>query len=134
MTEDDTPLTLRETLALFPDAVLRDVVEDDAFREELGLKLDGVIILDGGKAQFGRAAFFDVIRELYRTGAASAVVKDTKGYRLDDRTWRRRGTQDLQTRQCDLYLPAARLRGAASRPDRTNCGIRIRARICRTRS
>lgn len=79
MADDDMPLTRREALSLFPDMILRDVVEDDQFREVLGLRLDGVITFDGGKAHFGRAAFFNAIRELYRNGEASAPVKDVDG-------------------------------------------------------
>src|SRR3546814_1079338 len=79
MTEDDMPLTRREALSLFPETILREVVEDDRFREVLDLKLDGMIVFDGDKARFGRAAFFDAIRELYRSGDASATVKDDDG-------------------------------------------------------
>ena len=57
------PLTRRESLSLFPEAILWDVVEDDQFRDVLGVKLDGVIVFDGDKARFGRATFFDAIRE-----------------------------------------------------------------------
>src|SRR3546814_18213533 len=74
MTEDDMPLTRREALSLFPETILREVVEDDRFREVLDLKLDGMIVFDGDKARFGRAAFFDAIRELYRSGDASATA------------------------------------------------------------
>lgn len=73
------PLTRRESLSLFPEAILWDVVEDDQFRDVLGVKLDGVIVFDGDKARFGRATFFDAIREVYRSGDASATVKDADG-------------------------------------------------------
>src|SRR3546814_15745896 len=79
MTEDDMPLTRREALSLFHETILREVVEDDRFREVLDLKLDGMIVFDGDKARFGRAAFFDAILELYRSGDASAPVKDDDG-------------------------------------------------------
>ena len=52
MTEDDVPLTRRESLSLFPEAILWDVVEDDQFRDVLGVKLDGVIVFDGDKARY----------------------------------------------------------------------------------
>lgn len=73
------PLTRREALSLFPETILQEVVEDDQFRETLGLQLDGVIVFDGDKARFDRAAFFDAIRELYRCSDASATVKDENG-------------------------------------------------------
>ena len=73
------PLTRREALSLFPETILRAVVEDDRFREVLGLKLDGMIVFDGDKARFDRATFFDAIRELYRSGDPSAIVKDDDG-------------------------------------------------------
>src|SRR3546814_13976923 len=41
--------------------------------------MDGMIVFAGDKARFGRAAFFDAIRELYRSGDASATVKDDDG-------------------------------------------------------
>ena len=79
----DVPLTRRESLSLFPEAILWDVVEDDQFRDVLGVKLDGVIVFDGDKARFGRATFFDAIREVYRSGDASATVKDADGGETD---------------------------------------------------
>lgn len=79
MTKNDMPLTRREALSFFPEVILREVVEDDQFRDMLCLKLDGMIVFDGDKARFGRARFFDAIRELYRRGDASATVKDDDG-------------------------------------------------------
>lgn len=79
MTDDDMPLTCSEALSLFPDVILREVVEDDQFREVLGLNLDGVIVLDSGKAQFGRASFFNAIRDLYRSGEKTVPMKDVDG-------------------------------------------------------
>src|SRR3546814_20059495 len=38
-----------------------------------------MIVFYGDKARFGRSAFCDAIRELYRSGDASAAVKDDDG-------------------------------------------------------
>lgn len=66
-------------LGLFPTFVQLDLVDDDAFRQRLGLTLDGTISLNSGEVKLARSTFFDGIRSLYGNAERKAEIEDEEG-------------------------------------------------------
>src|SRR3546814_20943930 len=64
-----------------------------------------MIVFDGDKARFGRAAFFDAIRELSRSGDASATVPDDDGDEWSIERGEDAGRKILKARNAQASFP-----------------------------
>jgi len=78
--EDAAPgdaLTGAEMLMFYPQKVRLDLLDNDAFREAIGVEVTSALVIDGA-TQFDRAAFVECVHELH-AGTAGSVLKDDTG-------------------------------------------------------
>lgn len=63
--------------SLFPKFVQLGLVEDEAFREQLDVRVEGVITLGQDRTAFSREGYFAAIRALHATGAEQTLIDET---------------------------------------------------------
>lgn len=68
-----------EMLDLFPPFIQLELIDDDAFRERLGLQVEGTLSLGEGDVKFPRGAFMDAVRALYASSDRRAQATDEDG-------------------------------------------------------
>ena len=69
-------LTCTQMLSLYPPFLRLMLIDDDAFRQKLGLDVEGVITFDGGAARIKRGRFFGAVRRLYASPEKKVRVSD----------------------------------------------------------
>lgn len=72
-------LTGPQMLGLYPPFLRLMLVDDDGFRQALGLDVEGVITLDDGAVRIQRGRFFGAVRKLYASSTRKARLRDNGG-------------------------------------------------------
>lgn len=90
--------------AQFPNFLQLLLIEDDAFREELGLEVGGSVTIGIEGPVFDRHAFFDTVERLYSDEDRTTTLADDQG-----RNW------TLKTSKSDIGRPITMRRGKQRR-------------------